>query len=235
VSGPVRVAVLDTGVNPVHSHVRSVARAVVFREVDGRPGAVDEDPPLDVVGHGTALAGVIRYWAPDAELWSVRVLGPDLRGSGDVLAAAIEWAIAEGAQLLNLSLGTRDPAREGVLRSCVERATERGALLIASFGKDGEGDPHAARRDLPARIEGVLSVGADEACTFAVPVVVNDDPPPLAWGCPYPRPLPGVPQERNFHGPSVATAHATGLAARILAERPGLSLAELLLTLREGP
>ncbi|MDH3270300.1 MAG: hypothetical protein OEN56_03145, partial [Gemmatimonadota bacterium] len=43
---------------------------------------------------------------------------------------------------------------------------------------------------------------------------------------PYPRPIPGVPPERNFNGISFAVANASGVVARLLQTRPGLSSAD---------
>ena len=61
-----------------------------------RPKSRDgtEGPHDDLFGHGTACAGIIRRAAPDATLWSVRVLGSRLTGKGVVFAAGLRWAIA---------------------------------------------------------------------------------------------------------------------------------------------
>ena len=52
----------------------------------------------DLVGPGTACAGIIRAIAPDAEIYSVRVLGANLKGRGALLHAGVEWAIADDAE-----------------------------------------------------------------------------------------------------------------------------------------
>src|SRR4051812_25623628 len=82
------VAVIDSGIERDHPSVGGMVRRSVRVEL-GEEGArvVDDAEATDVVGHGTACAGIIHGFAPDAELVSVRVLGPDNRGKGAAFAA----------------------------------------------------------------------------------------------------------------------------------------------------
>ena len=81
----VRVCILDSGIEAAHPRVGGVERAVaVEADEEGYPRVV-EDTGGDVFGHGTACAGIVRSIAPDAELVSVRVLGPANQGSGVML------------------------------------------------------------------------------------------------------------------------------------------------------
>ncbi|MFI5199032.1 MAG: S8 family serine peptidase, partial [Candidatus Limnocylindrales bacterium] len=64
------------------------------------------DPRVDD-RHGDPGAGIIHGLAPAADLVSVRVLGPDNKGKGQIFAAGLEWAIADGATVANLSLSSR--------------------------------------------------------------------------------------------------------------------------------
>jgi subtilisin family serine protease len=82
---------------------------------------VDTAPHDDAHGHGTACAGLIRAFAPECELYSIKVLDAQLEGSGEALAAALRWALDHGMQVCNLSLGTtREMLRGPLLRQAVE-------------------------------------------------------------------------------------------------------------------
>src|SRR5919202_2901263 len=102
----VRVCVLDSGVERGHPAVGALAGAVAIAlDADGATIA-EEDAEGDLCGHGTACAGVIRSIAPEAELYSVRVLGAGFTGSGRVLLAGLHWAVEQGFQVINMSLST---------------------------------------------------------------------------------------------------------------------------------
>ena len=60
----------------------------------------------DQAGHGTACAGIIASIAPDADLYSVKVLGPKASGSGDMFLVGLDYAIKQKFRVINLSLGT---------------------------------------------------------------------------------------------------------------------------------
>ena len=77
-----KVCILDSGVEAGHPKVGEVQSAVVVTAgEDGEP-RIDPDNEGDVCGHGTACAGIVRALAPQAEIHSVRVLGPGYTGSG---------------------------------------------------------------------------------------------------------------------------------------------------------
>jgi subtilisin len=90
----VRVCVLDSGIEGGHPLVGPVGHAYVVAEDE----TVREDDAVDVIGHGTACAGIVRALAPDCELVSVRVLGGGLRGSGPVLLAGLRLRSSRGSR-----------------------------------------------------------------------------------------------------------------------------------------
>jgi subtilisin family serine protease len=67
----VRVAVIDSGVDPTHPAVGGLAGSVAFEPDDEQPWGqrTVEVEPGDLAGHGTACAGIIRALAPRAEIW----------------------------------------------------------------------------------------------------------------------------------------------------------------------
>ena len=93
----VTVAVIDSGVETRSSGGRRPARPEPPGR--GRPGRVPgrrRRRRADLVGHGTACAGIIHAIAPAADLVSIRVLGADNRGRAGPFAAGLAWAIEQG-------------------------------------------------------------------------------------------------------------------------------------------
>lgn len=203
---PVRVAVIDSGVNPVHPHVGGVAGGTAIT-ADGSSGG----DYIDRLGHGTAVAAAIRERAPGAELLAVKVFDRRLTASIEALVAGIGWAAAHDADLINLSLGTANLDHMAALRSAVARAAESGGLVVAAGTHDGVAY-------LPGGLDGVVRVELDWSCPrLAVEVL------PGAGGADvvchasgFPRTLRGVPPERNLKGISFAVANVTGVLAREL-------------------
>ncbi len=201
---PVRVAVVDSGVNPSHPHVGRVAGGVTVV-----PGAVDGDY-LDRLGHGTAVAAAIRERAPGAELFIVRVFDRALSASIDTLIAGIDAAGRAGADLVNLSLGTANRAHAAALRAAADRAMAAGALIVSAGRHEGAGY-------LPGTLDGVLPVELDWVCPrLSVEVGTDAEQRPVCRASGYPRPAPGIPPERNLKGLSFAVANVTGVLARTL-------------------
>lgn len=199
----VRVAIVDSGVHSGHPHVGVVEGGVAFAADGTRAG-----DPVDRLGHGTAVTAAIREKAPEAELLPVKVFDRELRATADALVAAIEWAIAERVHLINLSLGTANPAHEARLLAAVSRAAAAGIGVVAAAEQDGV-------RWLPGSLAPAIGVTLDWQCPREqVQVEVNDAPGArrlTVSASPYPRPIPGVPPERNLKGVSFAVANATGL------------------------
>jgi subtilisin family serine protease len=200
----VRVAIIDSGVHVGHPHVGVIAGGVAF-DADGR----QHDDYVDRLGHGTAVAGAIREKAPDAALYAVKVFDRSLGTRIGNLIAAIDWAAAEGMQVANLSLGTSKSEHEPALREAVDRAAARGLLIVSA--RDDEGV-----RWLPGSLPGVVPVQLDWSCPRDEYRVAGVDGVTVFRASGFPRPIPGVPPERNLNGISFAVANMTGFVARAL-------------------
>ena len=183
------VAIIDSGVNPRHPHVAGGVAA-------GRsfvPGTSEADY-LDMLGHGTAVAGAILEHAPDARLYIARVFHRQLTTSIDVVLAAFDWCLAQPVAFINLSLATHNAAHEAAFVERISLANERGIRIVSPA--DG----------WPGCLPGVIGVTMDD--TIPRGEVAG------RWrACGSPRPIPGVPQERNLHGVSFAVANVTGVLA----------------------
>jgi subtilisin family serine protease len=201
----VRVAVIDSGVHATHPHVQGVAGGI---GIDGLGEA--QTGYSDRLGHGTAVTAVIREKAPDAEIVAIKVFDTELAATGLALTRAIDWAIAHRARLINLSLGTTNVAHESALADAVDRARQSDAFVIAAA-------PQAGARWLPGALAGVVPVALDwtlprDVCRVELTPAGGIH----MWASGFPRPIPGVPPERNLKGPSFAVANATGLLTRLL-------------------
>lgn len=199
----VRVAIVDSGVHATHPHVQGVAGGVGISE----SGQVHEDF-VDRLGHGTAVAAVIREKAPDADLFAVKIFDRQLVSTGAALVAALAWARREGVQVVNLSLGTTNVEHEQALAVEVRAALERQIVIVAA-------GPDATHRWMPGCLPGVVRATIDMAIPrdeCRASVTADGGISIAASG--YPRPVPGVPVEKNFKGLSFAVANVTGLVAR---------------------
>lgn len=208
----VRVAVVDSGIAAGHPHVGSVAGGVCLTS---DPESNDYG---DRLGHGTAVSAAIREKAPDIDLLAVKVFDRALATNADVLARAIRWAADTDARLVNLSLGTPNEQHRELLAAALEYAAERGTLVVAAVEYDG-------RAVFPGSLPGAVPVRLDPECPRDA-LIVSDDAQFNASG--YPRPIPGIPPERNLFGISFAVANTTGFLARLLEGQPArLSVEEM--------
>lgn len=215
----VKVAVIDSGINPWHSHVRGVKGGVRIRTTNGPLALELDDQYTDELGHGTAVAGVIRRWAPGCELYSVRVFERALFAYPSALIEGIEWSLAAGIRVINLSLGTSNEAHIPALLAVCQRALEAGAALIAAAETRNPGS-------YPAAFPIVIGVAAQEDCRERELIHVEGDPIEFrALG--QPLPLPGRPQSRNLQGSSFAAARVTGWVATLLEAFPSADLPQL--------
>jgi subtilisin len=223
----VRVAIVDSGVDASHPVLAGPIARAVWVDVDGDPAAVRADEAGDVSGHGTACAGIVRALAPDCELTSVRVLGPDLTGGGEALVAGLRWAVRERFDVINLSLSTTKLRFAEALRALTDEAYFGRSLIVASA--------HNMPVDSwPWRFAGVLSVASHSEPDAEV--YYSNPRPPVEF---HAR---GIDVEVGWAGGSTirasgnsfATPHMAGMAARVLGAHPGLRPFEIKTALHLG-
>ncbi|MGI9022430.1 MAG: S8 family serine peptidase [Acidimicrobiales bacterium] len=156
-----KVAVIDTGV--AVSHRDLAGKVVAFRDyIGGRTTSYDDH------GHGTHVAATIAGSgagdpahagaAPAATLLAAKVL--DAQGSGSMsnTTAAIEWAVTQGARVINLSLGTSGCSDGSDATSrAVDNAAAQGILVAVAAGNAG---PGSCTIGSPGAAGGALTVAA---------------------------------------------------------------------------
>lgn len=167
---PVRVAVLDSGIDGTHEDLKNRVTAGWDIVNDC---VIEAGANSDITGHGTAVAGLIAAEADNekgiagaaytfpVQLIPVRVLDNNNRASGSDIAKAIKWAVDEGkADIINMSFGVKmDDEPEG-LRNAVAYALNKGVVLFAAAGNNGMKYAEGKFDTYPAAITGVISVGS---------------------------------------------------------------------------
>lgn len=204
----VSVAVIDSGCHPIHDHIAAAhLRPGVMILADG---AVVEGDEVwhDRLGHGTAVTAALQEKAPDADVIPVRVFRDALKTSAAALVAAIRWSVAQRVDLINLSLGSVNPAHREVFQAAVDEAAAAGIAVVAAR------EAAEATPCFPGALEPVIGVEVDWDCPREAYVVRQSESACIIAASGYPRPIPGVPMRRNLYGVSFAVAQASGFAAR---------------------
>jgi subtilisin len=211
----VKVAVIDTGIDAHHPAVGDVAGYVSIKLVDDEI-VEDRSPHVDESGHGTACAGIIRSLAPECELYSIKVMGPALIGRGQIFVAGLRWAIEEGMQVCNLSLGSTRREYFGVLHELADLAYFRKVVLVTAAN-------NYPMPSFPSVFSSVISVASHDG-TDPHSIYYNPDPP-VEFGAPgMDVRVPWLNGRwLTMTGNSFAAPHVAGLIAQILAKHPNLT------------
>jgi subtilisin family serine protease len=215
----VSVCIVDSGVDGSHPLVTPLATAVGIERRDEEL-VVEPDETGDVVGHGTACAGIVRAVAPDCELHSVRVLGAGAKGSGDIMLAGLRHAVEQGYRVINLSFSTTKRQLAEMLHELADAAYFGGSILVASAH-------NMPVESYPWRFASVVSVGSHDE-PEALRWYANPNPPVefFARGVDVDIAWPGGGQMRAT-GNSFAAPHIAGICALALAAHPDLTPFEL--------
>lgn len=205
------VAVLDSGVQTGHPDLPT--------PVAGYDLVNNDSDPEDDFGHGTSVAGVIAAQGNNGigiagtcwgcRIMPVKVLDSSGIGTDSGVASGITWAADHGADVISMSLG--GPADYATLANAVSYAQQRGVVMVAAAGNDGEDPSLATVPNYPAAYSGVISVGA-----------VNESKNRYLWsnygswvqvdapGCTYSTGLSST--YPSFCGTSASTPFVAGLA-----------------------
>jgi hypothetical protein len=197
----VKVAVIDSGVNAAHPHILGPVKTIMLGAAHS--GESEEDR----LGHGTAVTAAIQEKAPDAEYFAVKLFGSSLRATTSLLIEAIEWAVENRMDVINLSLGTGKMEARERFQALVDRARSAGSVLVSARVNN-------LHLMLPGSLPQVIGVDVDWNVPRNRYRIETTDGSCAFFASGYPRSLPGVPRERNLNGISFAVANMSGFVAR---------------------
>jgi subtilisin family serine protease len=224
----VTVAVIDSGIEGDHPAVGGRVVRSVRVDLLGEEAQIRDEPPVDVVGHGTACAGIIHALAPEAELVSVRVLGKNNRTKGLAFAYGLDWVIQQGIGVANLSLSSRSEDLYATFHDLVDQAYFGNTMLVCAASN------YPGVASYPSLYSSVISVAAhdlpDPSTWFYNPT------PPVefgAWGVDVPVAWRGG-GTTIATGNSFASPHITGLVTKIRSAFPSASPFEVKAILAAG-
>ena len=155
----IKVAVIDTGVD--FNHPDLFGWGLDGKVVGGYNFIREDELPLDTNGHGTQVAGVIAAdgqaigIAPKAKILAYKVSEDGEGVSSELIIRAIEKAIEDGADIINISLGVNKTNAK--IDRAVSIALEEGIFVVTAAGNDG---PGLKTIGSPGRNFGSVTVGA---------------------------------------------------------------------------
>jgi subtilisin family serine protease len=216
----VKVAIVDTGIEHDHPGVGDSVRGGVIIEWDETlEDKLRYDPdehPSDVAGHGTGCAGIIHQLAPEAELYSVRVLGTNMSGRAWQFGAGVNWAIENGMDVVNLSLSTAKKDYFAMFHSLTDEAYFKNIMLVSAASNYDE-------PSMPSLYAALFSVSSHAGKD---PFIYYYNPnPPVEFGA------PGIDvrvawKDKSYviaTGNSFAAPHIAGIVTLIRAKHPELT------------
>jgi subtilisin family serine protease len=215
----VLVAVIDSKIDTRHPDLTGVV-ADEF-DVVGAPAAAHS--------HGTAIAGAIAARsklvgvAPKVKLLAARAFsgsGESAQSTTFNILKGVDWAASKNARIINMSFAGPP---DDLLREMLAKANARGIVLIAAVGNAGPRAPPL----YPAADAGVIGVTATDVDDRLMPQANRG--PQVAVAAPGVEILAAAPDGKYqvTSGTSIAAAHASGVAALLLASKPSLTPAQV--------
>lgn len=241
-----KVAVLDTGIDAGHPDF--AGRIVASKNFSDAPGIADAQGhgthvASTIAGSGDASGGKYRGVAPGASLLVGKVLNDGGSGDWSWAIAGMEWAAEQGADVVNMSLGSCCGDGTDPMSQALNELTEKyGTLFVTAAGNDS--DPLTV--GVPAAAEQALAVGAVDKTTGTTLAEFSSRGPRLGDAAVKPNivapgvnivaarsadstvpPVPGSDRYTANSGTSMATPHVAGAAAILAQQHPEWNAGEL--------
>lgn len=110
----------------------------------------------DENGHGDQMVDAIKSENPDANIVSIKALDKNGNGTSASIYAAVKLAESMHADIINLSLSSKDAKGTAVVKGVLEEAAKNGCTIVASAGNDGTNSTYTT----PGNVEHALIVGS---------------------------------------------------------------------------
>ena len=156
----ITIAVIDTGINYNHSSLGG-GFGPGFKVIGGYDFVDDDNDPFDEHGHGTHIAGIIagassiQGISPNVNLLAYRVVGYNGLVRASDVVMALNRAVIDGSDIINLSLGSMSESNN--LRKTIKEISKSGTIIVAAVGNSG---PVPGSIGDPGKYEDVISVGS---------------------------------------------------------------------------
>ncbi len=228
----VKIGIIDSGINYNHPDLDGVY-------ISGYDFVQNDNDPMDVYGHGTHVAGTacaeddnfgVVGVAPNCALYSLRVLNDDGVGQWSRVIAAMDWAVTNKLQVVNLSLGSsKNPGT--AVKTAFDNAEKAGIVIVAAAGNSGNIAGKGNNIIYPAKYASVIAVGAtdsaDKRASFSstgseleimapgvsVLSTWNDS---TSYSNPQPICIDSACYYKYGSGTSMASPHVAGVAALVI-------------------
>ncbi|MFB7274867.1 type VII secretion-associated serine protease mycosin [Streptomyces sp. NPDC056244] len=235
----VRVAVIDTGVDNANPQLKEAVDTTAGREflANQMEKGSPPDGTDDRVGHGTKVAGIIAArrhpgtgfvgLAPEATIIPIRQNDEQNSGNDSTMAEAIDHAIAEDADIINISQDTTKPLTPASdLGEAIARAVDREIVVVASAGNDGLDGKQ--KNTYPAAFEGVLAVASSDRNNERAPFSQSGEFVGVAApGVDMVSTVPGYGQCVD-NGTSFSAPYVAGVAALLRAKHPDWTASQII-------
>ena len=236
----IKVCVIDTGIDYNHEDLKDNYKG-------GYNFINNTNDPMDDNGHGTHVAGTVAAMdndigvigvAPEASLYSLKVLDENGSGSYSNIIAAIQWAINNKMQIISMSLGGSGFSQ--AIKDICDAANNAGIVVIAAAGNsDGNGSKDTV--SYPAKFDSVIAIAATDSNDARASF--SSCGPEVELSAPGVNILSTVPNSgakysdssgySQLSGTSMSTPHVSGTVALLLKAHPEMTNADVRQTLQQ--
>ena len=190
----IKIGIIDTGVDYTHPDLGGCF-GPGCKVAGGYDFANDDPDPMDDKGHGTHVAGIaagqgdVNGIAPDAEIYAIKVLAANGKGTTETVLQGMDWAIDPNADgnpsdhldVINMSLGANINDPDSPTSTKADEASDAGVTVVVSAGNNGPngdsiGSPGSSRKAITVGALYKDDLGSDvlyHNCTDTAPQHLN--------------------------------------------------------------